>query len=161
MSPTAAAAHAKRIVKSRFKALRMDPRPVAAVKVDPPHIFAGRIYGLLEQASTRDPGVRRACPVAGWSAVRGVVTHLSAGGAAMSRQFVSKKDHRWVMRCDQCGHASRAAAAQADLPLEAFAQAGWFIAKLFGDQCPTCVATAGGLSAIETEAYIFTKAARS
>lgn len=56
MSPTAAAAHAKKAARQRFKILRQDPRPVVEVKVDSPHVFAGRIAALLSDASKDSPG---------------------------------------------------------------------------------------------------------
>lgn len=56
MSPTAAAAHARVITRRHFKVLRQDPRPVARIKVDPPAVFASRIYAVLEPASEHSPG---------------------------------------------------------------------------------------------------------
>jgi hypothetical protein len=50
MSPTAAQAHAKRIVRSRFKAIRLGKR------VESPHILAGRLIVLLEDAARDNPG---------------------------------------------------------------------------------------------------------
>lgn len=66
----------------------------------------------------------------------------------MSRQWISKKDQRWVMRCDECTTVSDPRPKQDDLPLSEFAAAGWFIAKIFGDQCPVCVKKAGGIDAL-------------
>lgn len=56
MSPTAAATHARKAVRARFKILRQDPRPVVEVKVDSPHVFAGRIASLLKDAASDHPG---------------------------------------------------------------------------------------------------------
>lgn len=56
MSPAAANAQAKRATKTRFKILRKDGRPVAQIKVDSQHVFAGRIVSLLEMASHDNPG---------------------------------------------------------------------------------------------------------
>lgn len=66
----------------------------------------------------------------------------------MSREWISKRDQRWQMRCDHCDHRSEPRARQDDLPLEEFAKAGWFVAKLFGEWCPNCVAAAGGIQAL-------------
>lgn len=56
MSPTAATAQAKKATKNRFKILRTDSRSVAEIKVDSPHVFAGRIHALLQAASADNPG---------------------------------------------------------------------------------------------------------
>jgi hypothetical protein len=66
----------------------------------------------------------------------------------MSREWISKKDQRWVMCCNQCDHRTEPRATQNDLPLEEFAQAGWFVAKLYGEWCPNCVSEAGGIAAL-------------
>lgn len=50
MSPTAAQAHAKRIVRSRFKAIRLGKR------VEDPKILAGRLVVLLDAAAQGNPG---------------------------------------------------------------------------------------------------------
>lgn len=46
----------------------------------------------------------------------------------------------WVWKCDDCGFEHGFAYSQQDLPSpEEMREQGWFIASLFGDQCPTCV----------------------
>ena len=50
MSPTAAQAHARRIVRSRYKAVRQGKR------VDSPHILADRLVSLLQDAANDNPG---------------------------------------------------------------------------------------------------------
>ena len=50
MSPTAAQAHAKRIVRSRYKAIRLGKR------VEDPKILADRIAALLKDAAQDNPG---------------------------------------------------------------------------------------------------------
>ena len=61
----------------------------------------------------------------------------------MTRTWISEKDRRWVMICDQLGCATRSepfpAGRQPDLAI--FAGKGWFIAKKFGDTCPACLAS--------------------
>lgn len=70
----------------------------------------------------------------------------------MTRQWVDDhkkkpKDRRWVMACDygssgrgqeRCTTRSEPFVQQPDLGL--FVARGWFIAKLSGDYCPSCVA---------------------
>lgn len=56
LSPTAANAQVRKATKVRLKILRLDPRPVNAIKVDSSHVFAGRIVSLLEAASHDHPG---------------------------------------------------------------------------------------------------------
>lgn len=53
----------------------------------------------------------------------------------------------WRMVCDRLGCSTRTEPrpTENDLPLEEFAQAGWFIASVHGDRCPECVEAAGGL----------------
>lgn len=57
----------------------------------------------------------------------------------MTREWVSEKDHNWVMTCDQtgCGTRSEPYPKQPDLVL--FQECGWFVAATFGDICPTCL----------------------
>lgn len=56
-------------------------------------------------------------------------------------------DKRWVMRCDvispsgrRCKTTSEPELSQADLPLDRFQDEGWFVARNFGDLCPSCLA---------------------
>jgi len=63
----------------------------------------------------------------------------------MTRRFVSTTDRQWVMGCDECPHFVGPRASQGDLPLEEFAEAGWFVARVFGDACPECVERLGGM----------------
>lgn len=58
----------------------------------------------------------------------------------MTRTWVNKYDHRYVMQCDQprCTTRSEPFPSQPDLGL--FQERGWFVAALFGDVCPTCLA---------------------
>lgn len=46
----------------------------------------------------------------------------------------------WSMVCDQDGCDTRSEGFPGQPDLELFQQRGWFIAKLFGDICPTCLA---------------------
>jgi hypothetical protein len=47
----------------------------------------------------------------------------------------------WAMYCDEgCGNQSDTRPRSADLPLEEFQDAGWFIGYPFGDVCPRCLA---------------------
>ena len=71
----------------------------------------------------------------------------------MTRQWVDDgarkpRDKRWVMRCDvgsmdvtvaRC--ATRTEPTWDQRPLDEFAAAGWFIAVLWGDVCPVCLAS--------------------
>lgn len=57
LSPTAAQSYARRAVRQRMRALRLDPRHVSKVKVDSHHVFAGRLVALLTAASHDNPGV--------------------------------------------------------------------------------------------------------
>lgn len=76
----------------------------------------------------------------------------------MTREWVSKKDHRWVMRCDQIGCATRSEPFPKEPPLELFARRGWFIAAKFGDICPTCFAKGIKPTAAPHKAYAAGKA---
>lgn len=58
----------------------------------------------------------------------------------MTRQWVSDTDRDWVMVCDQGGCTTRSEPFPKQPPLDMFRERGWFIAKLFGDICPTCLA---------------------
>jgi hypothetical protein len=58
----------------------------------------------------------------------------------MTRQWVSDKDHNWVMACDQTGCTTRSEPFPKSPDLEIFQQRGWFIGALSGDTCPTCLA---------------------
>lgn len=50
----------------------------------------------------------------------------------------------WVMVCNGCWTTrSEVRARQEDLPLEEFAEAGWYIGEV-ADWCPACVATLSG-----------------
>lgn len=44
----------------------------------------------------------------------------------------------WALFCDKCGERSEIRPGQKDLPLQPFREAGWFIAEMWGDRCPTC-----------------------
>lgn len=48
----------------------------------------------------------------------------------------------WRMYCDQpaCDEASDTRPTEHHLPLSEFAAAGWFVAKVYGDTCPRCLA---------------------
>lgn len=48
----------------------------------------------------------------------------------------------WTWQCDECGEETDdLGRTQWELPLPAdMRERGWFIAKLFGDKCPACVA---------------------
>ncbi len=60
------------------------------------------------------------------------------------------------MRCDNwdggCRIRSDIRPTTEALPLEEFAAAGWYIAKTHGDRCPSCVAAAGGMAALQQDA---------
>lgn len=61
----------------------------------------------------------------------------------MTRSWISAKDQRWVMLCDQAGCTTRsepfpAGGTQPDLDI--FRERGWFVAEKFGDLCPACLA---------------------
>ena len=58
----------------------------------------------------------------------------------MTRTWISEKDHRWVMMCDQLGCATRSEPFPREPDLALFASRGWFIAAKFGDVCPHCLA---------------------
>ncbi|AHH16563.1 hypothetical protein NONO_c17630 [Nocardia nova SH22a] len=58
----------------------------------------------------------------------------------MTRTWVSDTDRRWVMKCDQSGCATRSEEFPREPPLAEFQNRGWFIAKLWGDICPDCLA---------------------
>lgn len=64
----------------------------------------------------------------------------------MSRSWVSQKDHRWVMLCDEpsCTTRSDARLTQDDHNLADYARKGWWIG-LAVDACPSCVTKLGGL----------------
>jgi hypothetical protein len=46
------------------------------------------------------------------------------------------------MFCDRCGYRSDVRPSQHDLPLDEFRADGWFVAKVHGDLCSKCKATA-------------------
>jgi len=46
----------------------------------------------------------------------------------------------WTMRCDREGCETRSEEFPSSPALSIFAERGWFVAKLWGDRCPTCVA---------------------
>lgn len=48
----------------------------------------------------------------------------------------------WAMFCDRCGYRSDVRPSQHDLPLDEFRADGWFVAKVHGDLCSKCKATA-------------------
>jgi hypothetical protein len=61
------------------------------------------------------------------------------------RRGPDTRDRRWVMRCDvrraddsRCPTEGEPSREQP--PLEDYAGAGWFIAKVHGDICPDCLA---------------------
>lgn len=70
----------------------------------------------------------------------------------MTRRWVDDhkkkpRDKRWVMHCDygDGAHGADRCTTQSEPfvwqpPLELFIERGWFIAKVFGDRCPACVA---------------------
>lgn len=70
----------------------------------------------------------------------------------MTRQWVDDgarvpKDKRWVMRCDVGSTDTNVARCQTrteptwkQRPLSEYVATGWFIAKLWGDVCPDCLA---------------------
>lgn len=59
----------------------------------------------------------------------------------MTREWVSEQDHRWVMVCDQAGCETRSEAFPNQPDLGIFQGRGWFIAKKWGDVCPSCLAS--------------------
>jgi hypothetical protein len=63
----------------------------------------------------------------------------------------------WRLFCDRegCDASSETRPTQHHLPLREFADAGWFIARLWGDTCPRCLAA--GVK--PTGAPMFTKEA--
>lgn len=71
------------------------------------------------------------------------------------RGWLSDKDHRWAMFCDRpgCEMRSDPAPTQHDLPsLAEFQEAGWFVAKLSSDRCPSCFALHGAPAGVESYA---------
>jgi hypothetical protein len=58
----------------------------------------------------------------------------------VTRQWISKKDPRWVMVCDQEGCATKSEPFPNQPDLQLFQERGWFAAKLWGDICPACLA---------------------
>ena len=72
----------------------------------------------------------------------------------MSRELERVENGRplpgWVMVCDQadCKTRSDVRQKQADLPLVEFVDAGWFVARTYGDYCPACVNRAGGVDVL-------------
>jgi hypothetical protein len=58
----------------------------------------------------------------------------------MTRQWISESDRRWVMVCDRDGGATQSEPFPKQPDLALFAARGWFIAKSWGDICPTCLA---------------------
>ncbi|MBF5002367.1 hypothetical protein IRT45_35205 [Nocardia sp. BSTN01] len=57
----------------------------------------------------------------------------------MTRRWVSDNDRNWVMVCDRSGCSTHSEPFPQQPPLDMFQERGWFIAKLFGDLCPTCL----------------------
>jgi hypothetical protein len=54
-------------------------------------------------------------------------------------------DKRWVMRCDTFSPSGKRCKTEGEPSpkqpeLGQYAQAGWFIGKVFGDMCPKCLA---------------------
>ncbi len=58
----------------------------------------------------------------------------------MTRHWVSDSDRRWVMACDETGCKSKSEPFTRQPPLEMFLDRGWFVARHFGDVCPSCLA---------------------
>jgi hypothetical protein len=58
----------------------------------------------------------------------------------MSREWISRKDRRWQMRCDLDGCSTRSEAFDRAPELAVFVERGWFVASKYGDRCPQCVA---------------------
>ncbi|MGW4720842.1 hypothetical protein [Nocardia sp. NPDC004260] len=58
----------------------------------------------------------------------------------MTRQWISKKNQNWVMVCDQDGCTSKSEPFPNQPDLGIFQGRGWFVANLFGDICPACLA---------------------
>lgn len=58
----------------------------------------------------------------------------------MTRTWISDSDHRWVMQCDQTGCDTRFGPFDQQPDLALFPDLGWFVAALFGDICPACLA---------------------
>lgn len=50
------------------------------------------------------------------------------------------QNRQWRMYCDQDGCETRSEPFPAEPPLQMFQERGWFIAELFGDACPACLA---------------------
>lgn len=77
------------------------------------------------------------------------------------RRGPDRRDKRFVMRCDcfhpehgleaglahRCKSRGNPAPIGTQPPLEAYAAAGWFIARLHGDRCPDCLAAGHAPSA--------------
>ena len=60
----------------------------------------------------------------------------------MTRTYTKKPVWTWV--CDECFVEVDLGRTQNHLPSpDEMRERGWFIAELFGDKCPTCVAKAG------------------
>lgn len=76
----------------------------------------------------------------------------------MTREWVSEKDRRWVMRCDQNGCATRSEPFPKSPPLEEFQRRGWFVAAKWGDICPACLAKGVEPTAAPYEAHVAGKA---
>jgi hypothetical protein len=60
----------------------------------------------------------------------------------MSQGWVSADDHRWNVTCNvkECKNPTPLEPTRSQRSLYEMANNGWFIAKLFGDACPSCVA---------------------
>ena len=57
----------------------------------------------------------------------------------MTRTFTKRPVWTWV--CDECGREESLGRDQSHLPPpEQMRQSGWFIAEVWGDLCPKCVA---------------------
>ena len=58
----------------------------------------------------------------------------------MSQEWISGEDRRWQMQCNVKGCTSVEDPTPGRQSLLSFARRGWFIAEVFGDACPDCVA---------------------
>lgn len=60
----------------------------------------------------------------------------------MSQEWVSRRDQRWRMKCDTRGCLTTLPPTNTPRALGVLELAveGWFIAEVFGDACPDCVA---------------------
>lgn len=58
----------------------------------------------------------------------------------MTREWIDERTRQWVMRCDQKGCTTRSETFPTQPDLELFRDRGWYVAKVYGDVCPTCLA---------------------